>query len=124
MQSTVQSVLNTKELRSTCSKGLEVSCQDTFKAFIKRLIKECRAFLRRNPMARTPKNIQDKVKQLKEKEKDSEAVKDKKRLVVPLLFSSLSLIYIHPSMYTVPYYLYCSSISIQPPYPYPYLHRP
>jgi len=42
MQSTVQSVLNTKELRSTCSKGLEVPCQDTFKdkpAFIKRLIK-------------------------------------------------------------------------------------
>jgi len=39
MQSTVQSV---KEVRSTCSKGLEVPCQNTFKdkpAFIKRLIK-------------------------------------------------------------------------------------
>ena len=42
MQSTVQSVLNMKELRSKCSKGLEVPCQNTFKdkpAFIKRLIK-------------------------------------------------------------------------------------
>ena len=42
MQSTVQSVLNMKQLRSTCSKGLEVPCQNTFKgkhAFIKGLIK-------------------------------------------------------------------------------------
>jgi len=42
MLSTVQSVLNMKELRSTHSKGLEVPCQNTFKdkpAFIKRLIK-------------------------------------------------------------------------------------
>jgi len=42
MQSTVQSVLNMKELRSTGSKGWEVPCQNTFKdkpAFIKRLIK-------------------------------------------------------------------------------------
>ena len=43
MQSTVQSVLNMKELRSTGSKCLEVPCQNnTFKdkpAFIKRLIK-------------------------------------------------------------------------------------
>ena len=42
MQSTVQSVLNMKELRSAHSKGLEVLCQNTFKykpAFIKRLIK-------------------------------------------------------------------------------------
>ena len=41
MQSTVQSALNVKELRSTPSKGLEVPCQNTFKdkpAFIKRLI--------------------------------------------------------------------------------------
>ena len=30
-------------------------------------LKECHAFLRRNPMAHTPRNIQDKVKQLKEK---------------------------------------------------------
>jgi len=42
MQSTVQNVLNMKELRSTGSKRLEVPCQNTFKdkpAFIKRLIK-------------------------------------------------------------------------------------
>ena len=42
MQSTAQSVLNMKELRTTCSKGLEVSCQNRFKdkpTFIKRLIK-------------------------------------------------------------------------------------
>jgi len=42
MQSTVQSVLNMKELRSTCNKGLEVPCQNTFKdkpAFIEMLIK-------------------------------------------------------------------------------------
>jgi len=41
MQSTVQSVWNMKELRSTGSKGLEVPCQNTFKdkpAFSKRLI--------------------------------------------------------------------------------------
>jgi len=31
MQSTVQSVLKMKELKSTCSKGLEVPCQNTFK---------------------------------------------------------------------------------------------
>jgi len=40
MQTKAQSVLNMKELRSTCSKGLEVPCQNTFKekpAFIKRL---------------------------------------------------------------------------------------
>ena len=38
----VQNVLNVKELRSTCSKGLEDTCQNTLKdkpAFIKRLIK-------------------------------------------------------------------------------------
>jgi len=29
MQSTVQSVLNMKELRSTCSNGLDVPCQNT-----------------------------------------------------------------------------------------------
>jgi len=42
MQSTVQIVLNMKELRSKRIKGLDVPCQDTFKdkpAFIKRLIK-------------------------------------------------------------------------------------
>jgi len=30
MQSTVGSVLNMKELSSTCSKGLEVPCRNTF----------------------------------------------------------------------------------------------
>jgi len=42
MQSTVQNVLNMKELRSTGRKHLKVPCQNTFKdkpAFIKRLIK-------------------------------------------------------------------------------------
>jgi len=42
MQSTVQSVWNMKELRSTGRKGLKVSCQNTFKdkpAFIKTLIR-------------------------------------------------------------------------------------
>jgi len=43
MQSTVQSVLSmNEELRCTCSKGLKVLCQNTFKdkpAFIKRFIK-------------------------------------------------------------------------------------
>jgi len=42
MQSTIQSTLNMKELRSTHSKGLEVPCQNIFKdkpASIKRLIK-------------------------------------------------------------------------------------
>jgi len=42
MQSTIQSVLNMKELRSARSKGLEVPCHNTFKdklAFIQRLIK-------------------------------------------------------------------------------------
>ena len=42
MQSTVQSVLNMKELRSALSKGLEVLCQNTFinkPAFNKGLIK-------------------------------------------------------------------------------------
>ena len=42
MQSTVQCVLNMKELSSTGGKGLDVPCQNTFSdkpAFIKRLIK-------------------------------------------------------------------------------------
>ena len=42
MQTTVWSVLNMKELRSTRSKDLEVPCKNTFKdkpAFLKRLIK-------------------------------------------------------------------------------------
>jgi len=42
MQRTVQRVLDMKELRSTCSKGLEAPILNTFKdkpAFIKRLIK-------------------------------------------------------------------------------------
>jgi len=41
MHSTVQSILNMKELRSTYSKGLEIPCHNTFKdkPAIKRLSK-------------------------------------------------------------------------------------
>ena len=42
-------------------------------------LKESRQFLKSNPMARTPKNIQDKVKQLIEKDNESKKLKDKSK---------------------------------------------